>query len=125
MAELAAYTNAPKFSATLTAVAVVRGVRLTMDSSNLYSVSAISVRGDLVASVAGAASECIACYSLQTGSIVAMVANEAIAVGDDVFSAAIGKVSTTSGGGAVLLGKANTAASGDNILFEVLLQNPA
>lgn len=125
MAELAAYTNAPGFTIHLTAASVARGLRLTMDSSNTYSASAIGVRGDMVASQAGAASEYIDGFSTQVGSIVPMIANEAIAVGGAVYSAAVGKVSTTSGGGAIYLGKANTAASGDNILFEVLLQNPA
>lgn len=125
MAELAAYTNAPTFTVIPTAVAIVRGARVTLDSSGTVAVSAIGVRGDYAVAVAAAASQPVSAFSLQTGSIIPMVASEAIAIGDDVFSAAIGKVSTTSGGGAVLLGKANTAASGDNILFEVLLQNPA
>lgn len=125
MAELAAYTNAPLFTVIPTAVAVARGIRVTLDSSGTVAASAIGVRGDFVAAVAAAASEPFAAFSLQNGSIVPMVASEAIAVGDDVLSAAVGKVSTTTGGGAVLLGKANTAASGDGILFEVLLQNPA
>ncbi len=125
MAELAAYTNAPGFTAHLTAASVARGIRLTMDSSNTYSASAISVRGDVVSAQAGAASEFIDVFSLQNGSIVPMTASEAIVVGDAIYSAATGLVSKTSGGGAVLLGKANTAASGTGILFEVLLENPA
>lgn len=125
MAELAAYTNAPLFTVIPTAVAVARGARVTVDSSRTVAASDIGVRGDFVAMVAAAASQPFAAASLQTGSIVPMLASEAIAVGDDVYSAASGKVSTTSGGGAVLLGKAMTAASGDGILFEVLLENPA
>lgn len=125
MAELAAYTNAPLFTVIPTAVAVARGIRVTLDSSGTVAASAIGVRGDFVASQDAAASEPFAAFALQNGQIIPMVANEAIAVGDDVYSAASGKVSTTSGGGAVLLGKANTAASGDGILFEVLTANPA
>lgn len=125
MAELAAYTNAPLFTVIPTAVAVARGARLTLDSSGTVAASAIGVRGDFVSSQAAAASAPLAAFSLQTGSIVPMIASEAIAVGGVVYSAATGKVSTTSGGGAVLLGKANTAASGDGVLFEVLLENPA
>lgn len=125
MAELAAYTNAPAFTAIPTAVAIARGIRVTLDSSGTVAASAIGVRGDFVTANACAASEPVACFSLQTGSIVPMTASEAIAIGDDVLSAATGLVSTTTGGGAVLLGKAVTAASGTGILFEVLLENPA
>lgn len=122
MAELAAYTNSPLFPVTLTAVAVARGIRLTQDSSNLNAASAIGVRGDWVASCAGAASERIAAFSLQEAGIIFAVASEAIASDDLCYSAANGKVSKTSGGGAVILGKANTAASGDGILFELIVQ---
>lgn len=125
MAELAALTGATLFSVNLTAVAVARGVRLTLDSSGTCAASAIGVRGDYVAATAGALSATIAAVPLQLGCIVPMLASELIAVGGVVYSAASGKVSTTSGGGAVLLGKANTAASGDGVLFEVLLENPA
>lgn len=124
MAELAAYTNAPLFTATPTAVAVVRGCRYTMDASGLYALSAIGVRGDFVASSSAAASAPFAAFSLQNGSIVPMLAAGVMAVGDPVYSAASGLVSSTSTS-AVLLGKANTAASGSGILFEVLLENPA
>lgn len=125
MAELAAYTNANLFSVIPTAVAVVRGLRYTYDSSGTVAASAIGVRGDFIASVDAAASEPFAAFAMQPGGIVPLVANEAIAVGGVVYSAAVGKSSTTSGGGAIYLGKAITAASGDNILFECLLQNPA
>jgi Uncharacterized conserved protein (DUF2190) len=125
MAELASLVGATLHSVNLTAVAVVRGARLTLDASGTCAASAIGVRGDYVASSAGAASATIAAVPLQLGCIVPMLASEAIAVGDDVLSAASGKVSTTTGGGAVLLGKAVTAASGDGVLFEVLLGNPA
>lgn len=125
MAELAAYTNAPAFTAIPSAVAVARGIRVTLASTGLVAASAISERGDYVTANACAASEPVACFSLQTGSIVPMTASEAIAIADPIYSAATGLVSKTSGGGAVLLGKAVTAATGTGILFEVLLENPA
>ena len=125
MAELAASTGATQFSVNLTAASVSRGARLTLDSSGTCAASAIGVRGDYVAATAGAASATIAAVPLQLGAIVPMIASEAIAVGGVVYSAASGKVSTTSGGGAIYIGKANTAASGDGVLFEVLLGNPA
>lgn len=124
MAELAAYTNAPLFTAIPTAVAVVRGARYTLDASGTVALSAIGVRGDFVASQTAAASEPFAAFSLQNGSIIPMLATGALAVGDTVYSAASGTVSSTSTS-AVLLGKAVTAASGSGILFEVLLENPA
>jgi len=122
---LATLAGANLLSVNLSAVAVVRGARLTLAATSLCAASAIGVRGDYVAVQAGAASETIAAVPLQLGCVVPMLASEAIAVGDDVLSAASGKVSTTTGGGAVLLGKAATAASGDGVLFEVLLGNPA
>ncbi len=125
MAELACLVGVDLLSVNLTAVAVVRGARLTLDSSGTCAASAIGVRGDYVAAGAGAASATIAAVPLQSSGIVPMLASELIALGGAVYSAASGKVSTTSGGGAVYLGKANTAASGDGVLFEVLLGNPA
>lgn len=121
---LATLAGATLLSVNLSAVAVVRGARLTLASTSLCAASAIGVRGDYVAVQAGAASETIAAVPLQLGCVVPMLASEAIAVGDAVYSAAAGKVSKTSGG-AILLGKAVQAASGDGILFEVLLGNPA
>lgn len=125
MAELAAYTNAPLFTGQATAASQARGLRVTLDSSSTLSASAIGVRGDFIASQAVAASEFAAYFGMQPGGIVPLIASEAIAVGGAVYSAASGKASTTSGGGAIYLGKANTAASGDGVLFECILQNPA
>lgn len=48
---------------------------------------------------------------------VRLIASEAIAVGDVLYSAANGKVSKTSGGSAVIEGIALTAASGDGSEF--------
>jgi len=123
MAELAAYTNAPLFTATASAVAQVRGIRVALASTGLVAAAASTVRGDLVASQAVAASGVAAYFSLQPGGVVPMVADGAIAVGDTVYSAASGKVGLTSTS-TVIIGKANTAASGDGVLFEVLVNNP-
>lgn len=122
MAELAAATASPLFSVNLTSSAVARGLRLTLDSSGTCSASAIGVRGDYMSAGAGAASATIAAYSMQEAGIVAATASEAIVVGDLCYSAAVGKVSKSSGGGAVIVGKANTAASGDGVLFELIVQ---
>lgn len=125
MADLACLVGATLLPVNLTAVAVVRGARLTLDSSGTCSASAIGVRGDYVATSAGAASATIAAVPLQLGCIVPLLSSEAIVVGDAIYSAATGLASKTSGGGAVLIGKANTAASGASVLFECLLGNPA
>lgn len=123
MAELAAYTNAPLFTVTATAVAVSRGERLSLASTGLVAASGNTVRGEYIASQSAAASGVLAAFSTQAGSIVPCIADGAIAVGDTVYSGASGKVSLTSTS-AVIIGKANTAASGDGVLFEVILENP-
>ena len=123
MAELAAYTNAPLTTAINSAVAIARGVRVALASTGLVAAAASTVRGDYVASQAVAASTPAAYFQPQAGGIVPMLADGAIAVGDTIYSAASGKVGLTSTG-AVIIGKANTAASGDNILFEVIVANP-
>jgi len=123
MAELAAYTNAPQYTVIPSAVAVARGERLSLASTGLVASAASTVRGDYVAAQAAAASEPLAAFALQAGSIVPMIAAEAIAIGDTIYSAASGKVALTSTS-TVIVGKANTAASGDGILFEVILENP-
>jgi hypothetical protein len=122
MAELAAAVGSQIYSVNLTAASVARAIRLTIDSSNTASASAIGVRGDYISAQAGAASETIGAYSMQNSGIVPATASEAIVAGDLCYSAANGKVSKSSGGGAVIVGKANTAASGDGVLFELIVQ---
>lgn len=122
MAELAAASGSQLFTVIATAVAISRGARVTLDSSGTVSASAISVRGDYVAAGAIAASGTSAAYDINNSGIIPVIASEAIAVGDLCYSAASGKVSKTSGGGAVIMGKANTAASGDGVLFELITQ---
>lgn len=123
MAELAAYTGANLFTATATAVAIARGIRVALDSTSAVAAAASTVRGDYVASQAVAASGTAAFFPIQPGGIIPMLADGAIVVGDTIYSAASGKVGKTSTS-TVLMGKANTAASGDGVLFEVLVNNP-
>ena len=122
MAELAAASGSQLFTVIATAVAISRGARVTLDSSGTVAASAIGVRGDYVAAGAIAASGTGAAYNLNLAGIIPALASEAIVAGDLCYSAAAGKVSKTSGGGAVIVGKANTAASGDGILFELIPQ---
>jgi hypothetical protein len=51
------------------------------------------------------------------------IASEAIAVGDDVFTAASGKCSTTATL-ATFIGRAKTAAAADGDLFELITSGP-
>lgn len=122
MAELAAASGSQLFTVTATAVAIARGIRVTLDANGLVAASAIGVRGDYVAAGAIAASGTGAAYNTNHAGIIPVVASEAIAVGDLCYSAANGKVSKSSGGGAVIIGKANTAASADGVLFELIPQ---
>lgn len=108
-----------------TAVALVIGVRVTVDSSGTVALSAIGVRGDFTTLVAAAASEPVNVASMQGGGRVPALASEATTVGAAAYSAASGKYSASSGGGAILVGKWVEAASGDGILGAVELSNPA
>ncbi len=128
MADLAASTNAPLFTVKNSTVAIVRGARVTFDSTGVAVAAASTVRGDFVAATTIAASTSTldyygSAYSLQAGTIVPLLAAAAVAVADPIYSDASGKVGTTSASH-VLIGKAVTAASGDNVLFECLLENP-
>lgn len=125
MAELAGSIGANFEPCIATAVAIARGSRVTLDSSGTCAASDIGVRGDYITDSAVAASESFAGIPMQLGCRVAALASEATAIGDAAYSAASGKISKTSGGGAVLLGKWTQAASGDGVLGQVQLGNPA
>lgn len=127
---LSVLVNAPLVSQNATATAIARGTRVTLDSSQVVSAAASTVRGDFIAAGPVAASGTGAFVPLQSGAIVPVLTDgvSAIAVGDTIYSAAagrVGKVSTST----VILGKAVTAAIStaqvaDGPLFEVLLTNP-
>lgn len=126
MAELASTIGVVPITVTLTAAgAVVRGIRITLDSTGAGAASAISERGDFVCDQAIALSERGIGYSMSGGGVVAAVASEATVVGNPAYSAANGKWSQSSGGGAVLCGKWVQAASGDGVLGMVLLETVA
>jgi len=122
MAELASYNHIQPVTVKLTAVAVTRGVRLTLDSSGTCAVSAIGVRGDYISITSGAASEYIQACPMSSGKVPCM-ASEALVVGDILYSAASGKISKTSGGGAVVVGRCVQASSGDGVLGEMELES--
>lgn len=124
MAELAALTGATLISKNASAVDIVRGVRVALNSSGLVAVADITVRGDYVSATAVTASTAGAFVAMQQGAIVPALASEAAAIGDPAYGAASGKFSKTSGGGAVLCGVWCLAASGNGVLGEVQLSNP-
>lgn len=120
MAEIATYRGIQEATVIATAVAIGRGIRLAKDSSGTVAAAAITVRGEYVALEAIAASGVGLAALSQQGS-VPMVASEAVAIGDVAYTAADGKASKSSGGGAVVIGKWIQAASGDGVLGVVEL----
>lgn len=99
------------------AAATAYGLRVHLNASSAWAISGISVRGlghaaEGIASGARGPVRLINCGGELTG-----IASEAIAVGDTVYSAASGKMSKTSGGGAVAMGTASSAAGADGDQF--------
>lgn len=124
MAELACLTNAPLITCKATSVALVRGVRVILDTSRTVSIADHTVRGDYVTTSAVAASDVGAMVSMQQGAIVPALANTACAVGDVAYSADSGKFSNSSASSAIKCGIWVLATSGDGVLGEVQLENP-
>ncbi len=104
--------------------ALARGIRVTR-AAGVCVAAAIGVRGDFVTATSIEASKPGEAFSMQSAGKVPALASEATAVDDAAYSAADGKFSKTSGGGAILCGKWTQAASGDGVLGEVELSNPA
>jgi hypothetical protein len=124
MADLSATSNAVALTVNATAATVARGIRLALNSSGTVAAAASTVRGDYVAAQAAAASATLSAFQIASGGIVPMVNSGAtIAVGDTVYSAASGKIGTTSTS-TVIIGKAMQASSTDGELLEVLINNP-
>lgn len=121
MAELC--TTIGDFAISFTATAGVtpaRGARLVIASDGTYGLAPIGEIGQgfnqfTVASAGGSGTY----KPLNAPGTQVAIASEAIAVGDDVFTAASGKCSTTATA-AVFIGRAKQAASGDGVLFEVI-----
>jgi len=120
MANLASYVGIEPRTVIATSVAIVRGVRLTLDSSGTVSAAAIGVKGEFASLEAIAASSTGAAVSMNGGGKIPALASEAVAVGDAAYSAAAGKFSKTSTS-AVAVGVWSMAASGDGVLGEVEL----
>lgn len=112
-----AILEGPNLTATATAVAIAAFLRVNLDANGLISAGAIGVSGIGITKQAFAASGTGVVRLLNAPGTQIGTASEAIAVGDPVYSAAAGKISKTAGGGALLLGVATSAASGDGGLF--------
>jgi hypothetical protein len=124
MAEPATYLNVTPISRKNTAVAIGRGLRCLIDANGLISVAGILVKGDVVtAQDFAAAGEYGLVFPVSSPGAVPAVASEAVAVGDDAYSAANGQFSKTSTG-AVYVGRWVQAASGAGVLGAVLLGSP-
>lgn len=94
------------------------GERVVADSSGTLAVAGIGVRGCGIAQQGAATGERVAFATFGGGwSEMVGISSEAIAVGDPVYSAASGRISKTSGGGAVLLGTATSLTSGAALQF--------
>lgn len=125
MADIATYIGVTPVSKTLTAASCARGLRVALNSSGLVAAAAIGVRGDYVTLRDGVASEVVPVVALGTPAKVPVVASEAVAVGDIAYSAASGKASKTSGGGAVVVGIWTMAAAQDALGEVQLSGSPA
>lgn len=94
---------------------LARGVRVTLGAAGTCTVSAIGVRGDFITLEAIPAAARGLAAPVNVGGSLPVVATEITAVGDAAYSAAIGKVSKTAGGGAVLMGKWLQVATADGL----------
>lgn len=123
MANAATYNIPLKQTVQATSAAIPRGTRVTLNSSGLVAASGDDERGDYVtlqdipADGYGQAAPIQAC-----GSVPIILSGTAV-VGDALYSAASGQVSTVSTD-TVLVGKARTAGANTN-LVTVQLGNPA
>lgn len=119
MAEMATYRNANPVTI-LANAALVRGVRVTLNSSGSCDVQDATAAGDYVTLTAIEAAKTGAAINTASGCKVPALASEACAVGDAAYAAAAGKFSKTSTN-ATALGRWTLAASGDGVLGEVEL----
>ncbi len=121
MAELATELGVQPQTRILTAVAVVRGVRLALDSSGTVSVTgANTIRGDYVALQDGAASQPIMVADMQSGLVPALagpsLTGNTTAVGDTAYAiATTGTWTNSSASSAVAVGRWTTVTANDKL----------
>lgn len=99
---------------TATAVAIVRGSRLLLNTNGLVSVAGLTIAGDYIALQDIAASGTGLAAPIGSGGSVPVLASENCTVGAAAYSAASGKTSKTSTN-AVLIGKWLQAPSADTL----------
>jgi hypothetical protein len=119
MAEMASYLAVDPITITANAT-LVRGVRVSLNSSGTCDVADATTAGDYVTLTAIEAAKPGTAVNTAGGGKVPALASEAVAVGDAAYAAAAGKFSKTTTN-ATLLGRWTLAASGDGVLGEVLL----
>ena len=112
-----AILEGPNMTLTATAVAIAAFLRVNVGAAGTIAVAAIGVSGVGITKHAYAASGTGVVRLLNASGTQIGTASEAIAIGDPVYSAALGKISKTAGGGAVLLGVATSVAAADGNLF--------
>ncbi len=121
MAELSTYLGVQPITVKLTAVAVVRGVRLQLDSSGTCAVTgANTIRGDYVSMQAGAASEYILATNMQSGLIMALagpaLTNNTTAIGETAYAVATtGEFTNSSASSAVAVGRWTTVTANSTL----------
>ena len=121
MAELATYLGVQPQTRILTGVAVVRGVRLALDSSGTVAVTgANTIRGDFVALAAGAASQPIPVADMQSGLVPALagpaLTNNTTAIGETAYAVATtGTFTNSSASSAVAVGRWTTVTANDKL----------
>ncbi len=113
MAELASYIGIEPQTIQVGAVALVKGVRVSLDATGLATVAADSVRGDFVTLTPGAIGEFIAAVPMSDGGAVIALAGEASCdQGDLAYAFANGKFGVTSSGTVIVGRWRQTTASG-------------
>lgn len=112
-----AYTAGPNISLA-PAATTSQFIRVNINSSGQAAIAAIGVLGVGITQDYGTTSDRVAVRLFTASGTQIGTASEAIAVGDTIYTAANGKFSKTSGGGAIAAGIAKTAASADGDQFE-------
>lgn len=99
--------------------ALDRGLRVKL-SSGVLALAGLAEREIGVLTARAEANDHAGVYLRTAAGTVQMVAADSFAVGAVVYTAANGKISDTQGTGAVAIGEALEAASGDGSIVEVL-----
>lgn len=125
MAELASYVGIVPRTIQIANTALTRGVRVTLQSTGLYSLQDATARGDMVTIVSTDTSATTAtAASMGGGGKVPAMAAAQCNVGDLAYAAANGQFTNVSTN-AALCGRWTLGTSGANVLGEVELASVA